>query len=299
MTGAAEGTVAGAAKFSAQPPATVTSTLVLPRGACDAHGHIFPSREEYPAGNETMAPVDFYLDVHAQLGFSRGVLVQGGAYKFDNRAMLDALDANPKTLRGVALLPADTPEAGLAALLQRHVRALRFTKGGASKIDDFGTIAPVMANLGMHAEMFIGLGNFIDRADDLLTHGVPLVLDHLAGPFDAGAGVQAAAFQRLLRLIETHDIWVKLTPARNSAQFPGYADVRPFHDALIAARPDRLVWGSDWPFPNMGALTPDLGHLVTLFGDWVTDDTLRRAILVDNPARLYTFPNDTRGFHDH
>ncbi len=279
-------------KFSAQPPQRVSSTLVLPPGACDAHGHIFPTRDLYRAGNETMAlaPVEFYLDVHTQLGFSRGVLVQGGAYKFDNRAMLDALDCHPDTLRGVALLAANTPEAELAAYQKRNVRALRFTKGGASKIDDFGTIAPAMHELGLHAEMFIGMANFIERAPVLLAYGVSLVLDHLAGPFDAGAGVQAPAFQRLLGLIADQDIWVKLTPARNSAQFPGYADVRPFHDALIAARPDRMVWGSDWPFPNMSEQTPDLGHLLTLFGDWVTDEALRQAILVDNPARLYAFP---------
>lgn len=278
-------------KFSAQPAAKVASAVVLPLGACDAHGHIFPARDLYPTGNETMAlaPVDFYLDVHAQLGFSRGVLVQGGAYKFDNRAMLDALDLHPETLRGVALVAADTPEAELAALMDRHVRALRFTRGGASKIDDFRVIAPRMRDLGLHAEMFIGLTNFVTRTPDLLLQGVPLVLDHLAGPFDARAGVQEPAFQRLLGLIADHDIWVKLTPARNSAQFPGYPDVRPFHDALIAARPDRMVWGSDWPFPNMSEVTPDLGHLLTLFGDWVTDADLRQRILVDNPARLYAF----------
>lgn len=278
-------------KFSAQPPARVTSSVTLPPGACDAHGHIFPSRDLYPTGNETMAlaPVDFYLDVHAQLGFSRGVLVQGGAYKFDNSAMLDALDQHPDSLRGVALLAADTPEADLAAIQARHVRALRFTKGGASKIDDFAGIAPKMRALGLHAEMFIGLANFLDRAPALLAQKVPLVLDHLAGPFDASIGVNDPGFQSLLRLIADHDIWVKLTPARNSAQFPDYADTRQFHDALIRTRPDRLVWGSDWPFPNMSDQTPDLGHLLDLFGDWVTDETLRRTILVENPARLYAF----------
>jgi 2-pyrone-4,6-dicarboxylate lactonase len=279
------------AKFSQQPPAHVRSDLRLPQGACDAHGHIFPAPELYPTQNETMAlaPVEFYLDVHTQLGFDRGVLVQGGAYKLDNSAMLAALDLHPDALRGVALLAPNTPEAVLISVMQRNVRALRFTKGGASKIDDFAAIAPKMRALGLHAELFIGLESFITRAPDLLAQGVPLVLDHLAGPFEAGAGVSQPAFQRLLELITDQDIWVKLTPARNSAQFPDYADARPFHDALIAARPDRLVWGSDWPFPNMSEITPDLGHLLTLFGDWVSDDALRQRILVDNPARLYRF----------
>jgi 2-pyrone-4,6-dicarboxylate lactonase len=280
-----------AERFSQQPPATVRSSLVLPDLACDCHGHIFPDPSIYPTANETMplAPVEMFLDVHAQLGFQRGVLVQGGAYKFDNRAMLDALDLHPESLRGVALLPADTSEDTLAAYARRNVRALRFTSGGASRIDSFSGIAPSMQALGLHAEMFIGLENFVERAPQLLAADVPLVLDHLAGPFDPTAGIGAPAFDRLLGLLAEGDIWIKLTPQRNSRQFPGYGDVRPFQDALIAARPDRMVWGSDWPFPNMSEATPDLGDLLTLFGDWVTDATLRQQILVDNPARLYGF----------
>jgi 2-pyrone-4,6-dicarboxylate lactonase len=279
-----------AGKFSVQPPGVVTSTLVLPPGACDCHGHIFPSRDRYPAKDESMAlaPVEAYLDVHAQLGFSRGVLVQGGVYRFDNSALMDALDAHD-TLRGVALLAADTSEADLAAMQARGVRALRFTRGGASRIDDFAAIAPKMKALGLHAEMFIGTANFVDRAEALLGQGVPMVLDHLAGPFQAALGVGDPAFQHLLRLLADQDIWVKLTPARNSTQFPAYADVRPFHDALIATRPERLVWGSDWPFPNMSDETPDLGGLLSLFGDWVTDTALRHRILVENPDQLYIF----------
>lgn len=278
-------------KFSQQPPITVSSTLKVPANSCDCHGHIFPSADLYPTAGEGMplTPVEFYLDVHHQLGFERGVLVQGGAYKFDNRAMLDALDQYPDQLRGVALVAADTSESEMAALQQRNVRALRFTRGGASKINDFHLIAPRMQTIGLHAEMFIGLENFIARSDELLKAGIPMVLDHLAGPFEPGAGLADPAFATLLDLLKEHDIWVKLSPQRNSQDFPNYADVRPFQDALIASRPDRMIWGSDWPFPNMSESTPDLGDLLTLFGDWVTDETLRHQILVENPARLYAF----------
>lgn len=278
-------------RFSKQPTERVTSSLPLPKGACDAHGHIFPSREIYPAKDESMAlaSVELYLDVHHQLGFDRGVLVQGGAYKFDNSAMIDALVAHPEELRGVALLPLDTGLDELASFEAKGVRALRFTAGGASRIDSFDAMSPKLRGLEMHAEMYIGLEGFLDRAPQLLGKGVPLVLDHLAGPFEAARGVDDPAFRNLLTLIADEDIWVKLTPQRNSAQFPDYADTRPFQDMLIAARPDRMVWGSDWPFPNMSDLTPDLGHLVTLFGDWVSDPALRQQILVDNPARLYRF----------
>ena len=278
-------------RFSKEAPLTVSSTLIAPPGACDCHGHIFPDRQLYPTGNETMplSPIEFYLDVHAQLGIERGVIVQGGAYKFDNSAMLEALDRYPKALRGVALVPANSSEDDLASIAARQVRALRFTKGGASKIDSFTEIAPKMRALNLHAEMYIGLENFLDRSAALLAEGVPLVLDHLAGPFDSAIGVDNAEFRSLLDLLANEDIWVKLTPQRNSSQFPGYADVRPFQDALIAARPDRLVWGSDWPFPNMSEETPDLGDLASIFGEWVSDAGLRQQILVDNAARLYAF----------
>jgi predicted TIM-barrel fold metal-dependent hydrolase len=233
-------------KFSQQPPARVSSTLVAPAGACDCHGHIFPAAKLYPTANETMplAPVEFYLDVHAQLGFTRGVLVQGGAYKFDNSAMLDALDRHRDTLRGVALLPADTGEAELARFRARNVQALRFTRGGASRIDGLADLAPAMRATGLHAEMYIGLDNFVDRAAGLLAYRLPLVLDHLAGPFEAASGVAHPAFQRLLGLLRHEDIWIKLTPQRNSVDFPAYRDVRPF---LRRSSPPALIVSSGAP----------------------------------------------------
>jgi 2-pyrone-4,6-dicarboxylate lactonase len=278
-------------RFSKQPPTAASSTLVLPELACDCHGHIFPSPDLYPTNNETMAlaPVEFFLDIHHQLGFGRGVLVQGGAYKFDNQAMLVALDEYPDELRGVALVPSDMPEKELEDLAARNVRALRFTTGGASKFVSFPDIAPRMCALGLHAEMYVALQTFVDNAKTLLATGVPIVLDHLAGPFDPAEGVDSATFQSLLAILRSENIWIKLTPQRNSLEYPTYEDVRPFQDAIIAARPDRVVWGSDWPFPNMSDKTPDIGDLVSLFGDWVTDEGLRKTILVDNAATLYRF----------
>lgn len=275
------------ARFTKQPSTKVVSRFTLPSGSCDCHGHIFPSPDEFPIAKPGMplAPIDLYIQLHGDLGFDRGVLVQGGAYGHDNRAMLDALRRFPGALRGVALVPPETSEDDLAALSVDRVRALRFTGGGASRIDALPGLAPKMRDAGLHAEVFIGL----DRLAELPPLDIPVVLDHLAGPFDAGQGTGQQGFRTLLQLMAERDLWVKLTPQRNSSRFPDYDDVRPFVDALIDAHPDRLVWGSDWPFPNMSDETPDLGDLVTLFGDWVTDEALRRTILVDNPARLYGY----------
>lgn len=278
-------------RFSKQPPTTASSTLTLPTLACDCHGHIFPSPDLYPTQKETMAlaPIEFFLDIHHQLGFGRGVLVQGGAYKFDNRAMLAALDEYPDELRGVALVPVDIADKDLEDLAARNVRALRFTTGGASKFVNFPDIAPRMRAHGFHAEMYVALQTFVDNAKTLLATDVPIALDHLAGPFDPEQGVDSQLFQSFLAILRSENIWVKLSPQRNSRQYPAYGDVRPFQEAIIAARPDRVVWGSDWPFPNMSDETPDIGDLLSLFGEWVTDEGLRKTILVDNAAALYRF----------
>lgn len=276
-------------RYTRQPEMPGTPPRTLPAGSCDCHGHIFPSAALYPTHNETMplAPVELFLAVHRHFGFARGVLVQGGAYRHDNRAMLDALARFPDALRGVALLGAEADDATLAAMAAGGVRALRFTRGGASRIEDLRALAPRMREHGLHAELFIGCAAFAERGHELLALGLPLVLDHLAGPLDPADGIVGSGFAMVLDALSTGRVWVKLTPQRNSARVPRYDDVRPFADRLVAHRPDRLVWGSDWPFPNMSDETPSMETLLDVFGDWVGDPALRQRILVDNPAALY------------
>lgn len=263
-----------------------------PPGSCDAHGHIFPSQEDYPTENKSMAlsPVELYLSTHKLLGIDRGVLVQGGVYKHDNRAMLDALKKHPTELRGVALVGEKVSDNELESMRKNGVRALRFTGGGASRVSFLPALAPRMRELGMHAELFLGPKMLSEVGPQLLTLGVPLVLDHMGGPFDAAAGADEPGFQYMLKLLREEDVWLKLTPQRNSQQFPTYEDARPYFDLLLKARPERMVWGTDWPFPNMGDNTPDPGVLLDLFYEWIDNDTaLAQKILVDNAAQLYGF----------
>ena len=111
------------------------------------------------------------------------------------------------------------------------------------------------------------------------------------GRTDARAGTATPGFQSLLRLVGDGGCWVKVSGAhRLSQSAPDYPDARPFHEALVRANPDRLVWGSDWPHPRMEGEMPDAGHLFELFQQWTPDEATRRRILVDNPARLYGFP---------
>jgi len=129
-----------------------------------------------------------------------------------------------------------------------------------------------------------------DTIPILKSIGLPVVIDHM-GRTDAQLGTSAPGFQSLLRLVGDGGCWVKLSGAhRVSRQAPDYPDAHAFHEALVAANPDQLVWGSDWPHPRMEGEMPNAGHLLDLFNAWTPDDAIRRRILTDNPARLYDFP---------
>jgi predicted TIM-barrel fold metal-dependent hydrolase len=282
---------------SASPP-----THPLPAGACDTHAHVFGPYERFPLAAERSytppeAPFEAYVGMLNGAGFSRGVLVHPSAYGFDRSAMLDALARAPDRLRGITVVDASVSDAELAAMHGVGVRGVRFseTSGAAGRkfagsvgLEAFDALAPRLRELGWHAQIWIECDALVEATPRLLRAGIPLVFDHM-GRFDVTRGVDDAAFQRLLRLLADTGIWVKLSAPRNSKQFPDYPDVRPFHDALVAANPDRLLWASDWPFLNMADRTPRVGHLVDLFDAWTSDDALRTRIMVDNPAKLYGF----------
>jgi predicted TIM-barrel fold metal-dependent hydrolase len=271
-----------------------------PSGAWDCHTHVFGPYERFALAAERSytpppAPLEAYLAMLDRVGLAHGVLVHPSAYAFDYSALLDALERAGGRLRGTAVATSETSDAQLETLQRRGVRALRFVETGgpggqrfvgAVGLDEFPRLAPRMKALGWHAEIWATCDTVMAAATTLLAYGVPLVLDHMAR-FDVARGTEDAAFRRLLGLLAEGAVWVKMTPARNSKRFPDYEDVRPFHDALARANPERLVWGSDWPYLRMGEATPDAGHLLDLLDEWCGDEALRRKILADNPARLY------------
>jgi len=273
-----------------------------PAGAIDSHAHVFGPLARYPlapgASYRTPdLPVAAYLAMLARIGFARGVLVQPSAYALDNGALLAALAAAPERLRGIAVAKASITDGELAAWQAAGVRGLRFSQfaaGGAHGFsgtvgfEDFTDLAPRLRALGWQAQIWTRAELFAAAAERLLAPGVPLVLDHM-GHFDPRAGLNDASFRLVLRLLGEGRIWVKLPVYRNSQAFPDYEDCRPFHDALVRANPERLVWGTDWPHVGLKRDMPDVGRLVDLFAAWVEGDGLRRKILVENPARLYGF----------
>jgi 2-pyrone-4,6-dicarboxylate lactonase len=274
----------------------------LPAGACDVHCHVFGPLETFPAGPATyaipLAAPEVYRQMLDTAGFSRGVLVQPAPYGTDTRALFNALELIGDRVRGIAVADADISHEQLQLLHGAGVRGLRFiemldpTSGkryaGSIGIDTLKRLAPQMREQGWQAHIWARAADCPKVFEQIQDLGVPVVFDHM-GQFDVTQGVESAEFKAFLALLATGKVWAKLSLCRVSKQAPGYDDVKPFHQAMVAARPDRLLWGSDWPFVRMAENSPDVGHLLDVFQDWVGDEAVVRQILVDNPATLFGF----------
>jgi len=285
-------------------PLPSASSLLPPATACDCHAHIMGPFDRFPLPNKPgylppLAPVENFVALLDILRFGRGVVVQSSSHGRDCRVLFDALARFPSRLRGVGLADNSISDADLEAMRAAGVRGLRFTgtpypghssggHSGSVPIRELFEMAPRMKAFGMHAQLWLHCDHLTELAPRLSKLGVPLVLDHM-GRFDTASGLAHPGFQTLVTLLKSGTAWIKLIPQRNSVQHPDYADVRPFQAALIAANADQLVWGSDWPNTNMGDKTPDPGHLLDIFGEWVDDVPLRTKILATNPERLYGF----------
>lgn len=275
----------------------------LPKGACDTHAHVFGPYERFPLADPrpytpASASKEQYLAMLDAAGFNRGVLVHGGAHGWDLSAMLDAIASAPERLRGVGVIRGAADHAELKRLDSAGVRGLRFTEvagpsasqqfDGRVGLDALHALAPSMRRLGWHAVVWANASVFESEAEVLRELGLPIVIDHL-GYFDVSRGLNDSAFQAVLSLVRDGVAWIKLTAFRNSKQHPELVDVRPFHDALVDANPERLLWGSDWPFLGMNAWRPDPIALLNVLEQWTGNDRLLEQVLVTNPASLYGF----------
>jgi predicted TIM-barrel fold metal-dependent hydrolase len=270
-----------------------------PDGATDCHAHVFGPFDRFPLTRDRLytpaeLPGQRYLGMLDDLGFSRGVLVQPIAHGTDCAALLNALNLDPTRLRGVALIQPNVTDNELAIMHAHGVRGARFSRPppgmmtGSIDFDALPQLAPRLARLGWHAQIWAPCAELVAALPELLELGVPLVIDHM-GMFDTSRGVSDASFQSLLRLLGDGRIWLKLIAYRLSKDYSDYAELAPFHKALLKASPKRLLWGTDWPHVHVSAHTPDTGHLVDLFDEWTADAALRQRILVENPAALYGF----------
>jgi 2-pyrone-4,6-dicarboxylate lactonase len=292
------------ANVPANANANANASANVSANACDCHAHVFGPFERFPLAADRLytPPLATRLDHRAMLdtaGFSRGVLVHAGANGWDHAAMLDALRSDPARLRGIAVPPTSISDKELADLHAAGVRGVRFThiigrtgkrSSGTLDLDDLKVFAPRLRALGWHAQLWANCEVIAANASWLCNLGVPLVLDHLC-VVDVTHGVDNADFQSVLQLVRDGIAWAKLTAFRNSRSGDArYADVRPFHDSLIAANPQQLLWGSDWPFLGMtGDKRLTAAHVLDVLCEWVQDPAVREQILSSNPTRLYGF----------
>jgi 2-pyrone-4,6-dicarboxylate lactonase len=269
-----------------------------PPGACDAHCHVFGPADRFPfAPKRSYTPPDAGFDdlerLHERLGLSRAVLVQASCHGTDNSALLDALQRGQGRCAGVAMIDDATTDADLDRLHAAGVRGTRVNfvahLGGAPDLDRFDRTVSRVASRGWHVVLHFDAVD-VPRYSDLLDRlPCPYVIDHM-GRVDATAGVEQPPFQALLRLVADERCWVKLSGAERliSDGLPPYDDAVPYARALIAAAPDRVLWGTDWPHPNVRNM-PDDGDLVDLLAAFAPDEATRDGILVRNPERLYDF----------
>jgi 2-pyrone-4,6-dicarboxylate lactonase len=271
----------------------------LPKGACNAHCHVFGPRDRFPyAADATFipaadAPKEALYALNDRLGLQRCVIVQSSCHGFDNSATEDAIANRPRDYRGIALLPTDVADTELRRLDAAGFRGVRFNfmkhLGAATSAEAILALAARLAPLGWHLQVH-GDPAIVAAVVRKLAQGpVPVVVDHI-GRLDASLGLRQPLFETFCRLLDNPKVWMKVSGMdRISKLGPPYDDAQPFAKKLVGDFGDRVLWGNDWPHPNHSGPIPDEDQLVQLIGRIAAAPAQRQALLVDNPARLYRF----------
>jgi predicted TIM-barrel fold metal-dependent hydrolase len=286
--------------------------FAIPAHACDCHTHIFGDPAKFPlfAGRtytpETALPEEM-SKLHAALDMQRVVIVTPSVYGADNSATLYGMKARGANARGVAVIDEKTPASELDRLRRAGFRGIRLNLATGGQADPatgrrrFQAAIAQVKGLNWHVQMYASLAVIAGVRDLVLASAVPVVFDHFGGA-NAALGMDQPGFGDLVDLLRSGKAYVKISGAyRASTHGPDYADVAPYAKALIGANADRVLWGSDWPHPNTAISTDrratdiapllqiDDGRLLNQLPVWAPDATVRKKILVDNPARLYGF----------
>ena len=302
-----------AARAAGAPTMLSPLAFMPPKGSVDTHVHVFPDPARFPfwAGRAYTPPTataDDLLALQAAEHMDHVVIVTPSVYATDNAATLDGIkQLGQERARGIAVIGPNTTPGELDLMQAGGVRGVRINLEQAGVFDPAvsakrlaDTVAQI-AGRPWHIQIYSRLAVIAPLHDQLAQVPVPLVFDHFAGA-QAALGAQQPGWDAVLDLVRSGRAYVKMSGAyRSSVAAPGFADVTPLAQSLVAANPDRLVWGSDWPHPGSAAVagrkTTDLapalavddGHLLNLLAIWVPDPAVRSRILVDNPHRLYGF----------
>jgi 2-pyrone-4,6-dicarboxylate lactonase len=274
------------------------SSVVLPAGAIDTHGHIFGPAPNYPWNPARgYTPPDAlpaaYEALHKALGVSRGVLTQPSVYGTDNRCMLDFVSKNLDRMRAVVAVEPNVTDKALEQMHAQGARGIRVNVAdpGGNPFASFAEIDKLayrLKPLGWHIEFLL----HVHQMDDVIAGIRKLPVDISIGHFGympAAMGVGHPKYQAFLDYFSEGRCWVKFTaPYRiTAAKVMPYADVTPFAHALVNRRPDRIVWGTDWPHPVCPVPMPNDGDLTDHLADWLPDPATREQILVANAERLF------------
>ena len=272
--------------------------FVPPKGSVDAHCHVFGPGAQFPYAPERRytpcdAPKMKLWGLRDYLGFERNVIVQATCHGADNRALVDALRASDRRARGVATVAAGVTERELAALDEAGVRGVRFNfvkrLVDTTPREVLLEIARRVAPLGWHVVIYFEAAELPELYTFFASLPTTVVVDHMGRP-DVTKPVDGPEFELFVRLMREHpDIWSKVScPDRLSKSGPpDYEDVVPFGRRIVEAFSDRVLWGTDWPHPNMKSHMPDDGALVDFIPKVAITAALQRRLLIDNPMRLY------------
>jgi predicted TIM-barrel fold metal-dependent hydrolase len=278
-------------------PHPVKPKIVLPPGACDAHCHVFGPAARFPYAPDRSytppdAPVEHLRRLHAHLGISRAVIVHASCHGSDMAVTLDAIASSGDQYRGVAVVEDAVTDAELRRLHEGGIRGIRFNfvkhLGGVPDLAVFYRLVARIKPMGWHIVLHFDAGDLLEQRELLARIDVPFIIDHM-GRVKAADGLGRAPFRALTDLYRDNPLaWIKISGAeRVSIGKRPFRDAVPFAQALIAIDAGRLLWGTDWPHPNISKDMPNDGELVDLLAEMCPDVRLRHRILVDNPTRMY------------
>lgn len=281
-------------------PDTRTPEYVAPAGACDTHCHVFGPGDVFPYAPTRKytppdAPKEDLMALHDKLGIDRAVIVQASCHGTDNSAMLDAIASSNGRYLGICNAAEKFSDEEFARLHDGGIRGVRFNfvkhLGGAPDLDRMWNIIKNVEDLPWQVELHFDAADLLEYEHVIDDMPLPVVIDHM-GRVPVADGVQQAPFQALLqKFSECNHLWIKISGSeRISAAGPPFADAVPFAQALIGAAPDRVIWGTDWPHPNISKFMPNDGDLVDLIPAMIADEKTQKMVLVENPQRLFGFP---------
>lgn len=279
-------------------PNPVKPSFVVPYGAVDAHCHVFGPGERFPfAPERKYTPCDASVEqlwaLRDHLGFARNVLVQASCHGADNRALVDALKRSQGMARGVATVKPDIDSQELDELHEAGVRAVRFNfVKRLVEPPSFDTLQSIVAKISLynwHIVLYFEAQDLSEYYDFFTSLPTTVVVDHIGRP-DVTKAVDGEEFELFIKLLAENDnFWSKVScPERLSKTGPnGYDDVVPFAKLIVEMFSDQVLWGTDWPHPNMKTHMPDDGELVNFIPKIAPNAGLQKKLLVDNPMRLY------------